>query len=89
MTPKVFNLRKSRQFSEPVVKVDRTTKWGNPFVLGRDGSRSEVIDKHIQWIAGQPELLKAVQEELGSKNLACWCSPSRCHADHLLFLANR
>ena len=26
------------------VKVDRTTKWGNPFVVGVDGSAAECVD---------------------------------------------
>ena len=27
------------------VKVDRQSKWGNPFVIGRDGHRREVVRK--------------------------------------------
>ena len=29
-----------------VVRIDRATRWGNPFVIGRDGSRAEVIAKY-------------------------------------------
>jgi hypothetical protein len=25
------------------VRVDRTTSWGNPFVIGRDGDRATVV----------------------------------------------
>ncbi len=28
------------------VKIGRPTKWGNPFVIGRDGAREDVIAKH-------------------------------------------
>lgn len=28
----------------PAVKVDRTTKWGNPFIVGTDGTRQECVD---------------------------------------------
>jgi hypothetical protein len=38
----------------------RPTKWGNPFVIGRDGLRAEVIAKHRVWICDQPELIAAL-----------------------------
>jgi len=70
------------------VYVGRPTKWGNPFVIGRDGTRDEVIAKYRAWIAQQPALLAALGE-LRSKHLVCWCAPERCHAEVLLELANR
>jgi hypothetical protein len=70
------------------VYVGRPSKWGNPFVIGRDGSRDEVIAKYRAWIVQQPALLAALHE-LRGKNLVCWCAPERCHADVLLELANR
>ncbi|RWK52772.1 MAG: DUF4326 domain-containing protein, partial [Mesorhizobium sp.] len=38
------------------VYIGRPSKWGNPFVIGPDGSRAEVIAKYRAWIASQPEL---------------------------------
>jgi hypothetical protein len=40
----------------------------------------------IEWDDDQ---LKRVRDELGGKNLACWCPPGPCHADVLLEIANR
>jgi Domain of unknown function (DUF4326) len=34
------------------VYVGRPSKWGNPFVIGRDGSRNDVIAKYRAWICG-------------------------------------
>src|ERR1700737_2718916 len=34
--------------------------WGNPFVIGKDGSREEVMVKYRAWLLGQPELLKSL-----------------------------
>ena len=68
------------------VRIDRTTKWGNPFRSGRDGDRDEVCDKFEEWIQTQPELL-AVLGELKGKCLGCWCVPLRCHGDTLAKLA--
>jgi len=56
------------------VYVGRPSKWGNPFVIGRDGSRDDVIAKYRAWIVRQPELLAALHE-LRGKDLVCWCAP--------------
>ena len=61
------------------------SKWGNPFVIGRDGSRDEVIAKYRAWIVRQPALMAALHE-LRGKDLVC---AERCHADGLIELANR
>jgi uncharacterized protein DUF4326 len=57
------------------------------FVIGRDGSRDEVIAKYRAWIVRQPALMAALHE-LRSKDLICWCAPERCHAEVLIELAN-
>jgi hypothetical protein len=67
------------------VYIGRPTKWGNPFEIGRDGSRSQVIDKYEAWIRTQPELLGALHE-LKGKTLGCWCKPHACHGDVLVKL---
>ena len=68
------------------VLIDRTTKWGNPFVLGRDGTRAEVIAKYEAWIKTQPALVAALPE-LKGKILGCRCAPKPCHGDVLARLA--
>lgn len=65
----------------------RPSKWGNPFTIGKDGTRKEVIEKYRQWIKNQPELLKSLPE-LKGKTLGCWCKPLACHCDVLAELAN-
>jgi len=64
------------------VYVGRPSKWGNPFVIGRDGSRDEVIARYRAWIVTQPELMSALHE-LRGKDLICWCAPEACHAEVL------
>ena len=61
---------------------------GQSFVIGRDGTRDEVVAKYRAWILRQPALMAALHE-LPDKNLVCWCAPERCHADVLLELGNR
>ena len=41
------------------VYIGRPSKWGNPFRIGPDGNREEVIRKYRDWIGKQPELLKS------------------------------
>ena len=67
------------------IYIGRPSKWGNPFIIGRDGTRKEVVDKYREWILNQPDLL-ADLHELKDKILACWCAPSQCHGDVLVSL---
>lgn len=67
------------------VYIGRPSKWGNPFEIGKDGTRSEVIEKYRQWIKTQSHLLKDLHE-LNNKRLGCWCSPHSCHGDVLVEL---
>ena len=70
------------------VYIGRPSKWGNPFVVGRDGSRIEVIRKYEAWIREQGVLM-ACLGELRGKDLVCWCAPLKCHGDVLMELANQ
>jgi len=69
------------------VRIDRASKLGNPFKIGQDGSRAEVIAKHRKWLFQQADLLTALRE-LRGKRLGCWCAPQPCHGDTLAELAN-
>jgi len=70
------------------VYIGRPSKWGNPFTIGIDGTRDEVIEKYKVWFLAQPELVAAVPE-LKGKVLGCWCKPQHCHGDFLAEQANR
>ena len=85
---KVLNARQvGKHASATRVYIGRPSKWGNPFIIGRDGSRSEVIAKYRAWILTQPALMNAL-DELRGRALVCWCAPDACHGDVLLALAN-
>jgi hypothetical protein len=70
------------------VYIGRPSKWGNPFEIGIDGTREQVIAKYRDWIQTQSELMEALPE-LQGKRLGCWCHPKPCHGDVLAELANR
>lgn len=71
------------------VYIGRPGKWGNPFVIGRDGTRDEVISKYRAWLEARPEVMEEVVRELKGKVLGCWCAPNACHGDVLSELANK
>ena len=73
--------------------IGRPQALGNPFAIGRDGTREEVIAKYEAWFEGmisqQPHsnacmdysmlLLRAMKGE--DIKLECWCAPLACHGD--------
>lgn len=71
------------------VRIDRKTKWGNPFVIGKDGDRIDVIKKYAGWILdGDGRHLLNDLHELHSQTLGCHCSPDTCHGDVLRILCH-
>ena len=56
-------------------------------MIGRDGTRDDVIARYEAWLLEQPELAAALPE-LAGKTLGCWCAPRACHGDVLARLAN-
>ena len=88
---------------EGAVYVGRSTKWGNPFVPGKDNPflpGRKVEDKRHAFTLYRsmaplaPGLVNAARAELAGKDLACWCpvpmyaADGECHADVLLEIAN-
>ena len=81
---KVVHCKRSRHD----VYIGRPSKWGNPFVVGKDGTREEVIAKYRAHVLGDAQLLAAARTELRGKVLGCWCAPLPCHGDVLVEIAN-
>ena len=72
---------------EDVVRIDRRTRWGNPFLIGRHGDREEVIERYRSWLWNKlqsGEIPLAQLAALNGKKLACWCHPQPCHGDVLV-----
>ena len=79
MTTLVVNKRKQ----DYDIYIGRGSLFGNPFVIGKDGDRDEVIRKYKVWfnvrIKEQP--FKAAVLMLNDKKLGCYCKPLACHGD--------
>src|SRR5580698_7389657 len=75
------------------VKVDRSTRWGNPLRIKAGSTAAEAVADYTLWITGDGEArfggitqarpsLQEIRLHLGGKNLACWCAlGAPCHAD--------
>lgn len=75
--PKRIQRKRRKGWKMPAnsVYVGRPTKWGNPFVVGKDWRQS---------------YFTCMDAALRGKNLACWCPLDQpCHADVLLEIANK
>jgi hypothetical protein len=44
------------------VYIGRGSKWDNPSRIGADNDRASVIAEHKRWLAGQHDLLRALDE---------------------------
>lgn len=64
------------------------SKWANPYKIGPDGTRDEVVAKFKAYLMTRPDLLSALPE-LRGKRLGCWCKPDHaCHGDVLAEMAD-
>lgn len=69
---------------EGFVYIGRPSKWGNPFAIGKDGNREEVIEKYRTYMMEQSPILFGELAELVGKMLVCYCKPKACHGDVLV-----
>ena len=72
------------------VRIDRGTRYGNPFVLDEDGDRDEVCDSYERhYLVRKPSITERIDAgDLTGKVLVCHCYPQRCHGDCLAAEAN-
>lgn len=67
------------------VDITRNNRlWGNPYIIGSDGTREEVIEKYSKYIDRLTKGFPNVLDELRGKTLGCVCKPLPCHGDVLV-----
>ena len=76
-------------FQDGDVYIGRGSIWGNPYKIGEDGTREEVIEKYRTYITNrlliEGELVVQLLA-LDGKRLSCYCKPEACHGDVLVEL---
>lgn len=64
------------------VRIDRGSPYGNPFIMGKDGTRDQVCDNYRDhYLPHKPSIRKS---DLKGKVLVCHCYPERCHGESLI-----
>lgn len=98
MMPRRLQLRRARGWRLPLgaIKVDRSTPWGNPYVVGQNGTAAECVRLYEALMAGLIPLLSQPRYEsamasrqqvvdyrgdLAGRDLACWCRLCPEHKD--------
>ena len=66
--------------------VGRGSAWGNPFKIGVDGDRAEVIAKFKAYAEAKYKEDPTWLYALRGKDLVCFCAPLPCHADIIIEL---
>ena len=77
---KVVNIKKE----EYDVYIGRGSPFGNPYRIGVDGTRDEVIEKYKKYFYSRLEcdiVFKCMVQELRNKVLGCHCKLKNCHCD--------
>lgn len=70
--------------------VGRPSLLGNPFVIGVDGNREQVVNKFEVYARERIALDADYAAEIAAcynKVLGCWCHPLFCHAEIIHKLA--
>ncbi|HYD48798.1 MAG TPA: DUF4326 domain-containing protein [Terriglobales bacterium] len=67
--------------------IGRPSQWANPYHIGPDGTREQVVAKYREWLIRQPRLLREIRS-LRGRTLGCACAPLPCHGDVLAELAD-
>ena len=87
----MFNVVNKRDYRGPGEFIGRPSVLGNPFIIGRDGNRDEVIAKYRAWLWSEIKKRGAVYNELirlakadGEVVLVCYCKPLPCHGDVII-----
>ena len=84
--PKVYNKHLPHP---PTAKyIGRGSICGNPFIIGKHGTRDEVCDKYEKYLEDNPKLKLEIINYCHGHDLLCFCSPKRCHGDYLLRISN-
>jgi hypothetical protein len=64
----------------------KPSRWANPYRVGRDGTRAEVIEKYRRRLWAQVQAGDVRIDQLAGlygETLGCWCAPKPCHGEVL------
>jgi len=78
----------NKHYNKPYdIYIGRGSMYGNPYIIGIDGSREEVIEKYKKYFYDRIEYDEDFKKgvlNLRDKRLACFCYPKQCHGDVII-----
>jgi len=92
----MLNIRVVNKYKEDKnitgIYIGRGSPLGNPYVIGKDGTREEVIEYYRDYLKYQVDnnnkeiidVLNYIAKASGTEegiNLICFCKPKACHGD--------
>lgn len=86
MTTTVVNIKHTKEYDVYIGRSSRGMDgaFGNPFIVGKDGSRVEVVQKFRDYFLDRIVKNKAFRDQvlsLKDRTLACFCVPLECHGN--------
>lgn len=74
------------------VYIGRPSIYGNPFQIGKDGNRQDVVNKFRNYFYTKIEFDENFKKQvltLRGKRLGCFCKPNECHGDIICEYLNK
>ncbi len=78
MVTTVVNIKSGEDYTR---YIGRPGIMGNSYVIGKDGTREECIEKYRKDFNKDKALKKFARENLWNEILGCYCKPLACHGD--------
>lgn len=80
----ILNRHKIESWPPSSRYIGRGTPFGNPFAIGHDGDRAQVIAKYRDYLDrainnGEKEVIQAMRGIRADTTLVCSCTPAPCH----------
>ena len=85
-SPRLFNKRAAQDRGNALY-IGRGSRHGNPFKIGHEGDRIDVVRKYIDLLPKLDDLPARIGD-LAGRDLICFCHPALCHGHTLLFISN-
>jgi len=76
--PRLYNIHGEEPIPDDAIYIGRGSPLGNPFVVGRDGTRSQCVAA-FRCLLAEDKKLQAAAEATRGHDLVCFCYPKLCH----------
>lgn len=90
MSGRVLNIKNGSKPNGSIY-IGRGSKFGNPFIIGKDGDRNQVIEKYETYLnvcLDNDTITVSELADMYGFDLVCFCKPLPCHGDVLLKYIN-